>query len=122
MIPEGDNVVDGWPADDKRVLGTHLLLCHFAEAGAGPYFTQMHLLLQLQAGGGSAIQIMGFLGQILTSRPPEPGPATFQSRRCSDSNKPPQPNVWACGGTIRKFCKWILGLVAAVGQLWLRAT
>lgn len=56
-IPEGDNIVGGRPADDKRVLRSHLLLCHFTETGAGPHFTQMHLLFQLQAGGGSAIQI-----------------------------------------------------------------
>lgn len=56
-IPEGDNIVGGRPADDKRVLRSHLLLCHFTETGAGPHVTQMHLLFQLQAGGGSAIQI-----------------------------------------------------------------
>jgi len=89
-IPEGDNVVGGRPANDKRIFRTHLFLRHFAETGASPHFTQMHLLFQLQAGGGSAIQIMDFLGQILTPRPPEFGHATFQSRRGNDSNKPPR--------------------------------
>lgn len=89
-IPEGDNIVGGRPADDKRILRTHLFLCHFAETGAGPHFTQMHLLFELQARGGSAIQIIEFLGQILTSGPLESGHATFQACRCSDSNKPPR--------------------------------
>lgn len=89
-VPEGDNIVGDRPADDKRVLRTHLFLRHFAEAGTGPHFTQMHLLFQLQAGGGPASQMMDFLGQIVTPRPPESGHTTFQSCRCSDSNKPPQ--------------------------------
>lgn len=115
-IPEGDNIVGGRPADDKRILWTHLFLCHFAETCAGPHFAQMHLLFQLQAGGGSAIQITHFLGQILTSRPPESGHAGGVTATSS-----PELNIWACEGTTRKFCKWILGLVAAVGQLQLRA-
>lgn len=89
-IPEGDNIVGSRPADDKRILRTHLFLCHFAETGASPHFTQMYLLFQLQAGGGSAIQITYFLGQILTSRPPQSGHSTFQSWRYGDSNKPPR--------------------------------
>jgi len=39
----------------------------------------MHLLFELQAGGGPVIQIMDFLGHILISRPPVFGHATLQS-------------------------------------------
>lgn len=69
-IPEGDNIVGDRPADDKWILGTHLFLGHFTETGAGPHFTQMHLLFQLQAGGGSTMEIINSLGQGITFRPP----------------------------------------------------
>lgn len=78
-VPEGDNVVGDGPANDKGVFRTHLFLCHFAETGAGPHFTQMHLLFQLQAGGGSTMEIINPLGQRITCRPPESDHSPFKS-------------------------------------------
>lgn len=82
-IPEGDYIVGDRPANDKRILGTHLFLCHFAETAAGPHFTQIHLLFQLQAGGGSTMEVINSLGQRITFRPPESDHAPFKSCRCS---------------------------------------
>lgn len=111
-IPEGDNIVDDRPANDKRILRTHLFLCHFTETGASPHFTQMYLLFQLQAGRRPAIQIMNFLGHILTTMPAAFVRATILSCRYSNTSSPPKLNVWGCGGSVGKFCKWILVLVA----------
>lgn len=112
VIPEGDNIVDDRPADDKRILRTHLFLCHFTETGASPHFTQMYLLFQLQAGRRPAIKIMNFLGHILTTMPPTFVRATILSCRYSNTSSPPKLNVWGCGGSVGKFCKWILVLAA----------
>lgn len=93
-VPEGDNIVGDRPADDKRILRTHLFLCHFAEAGTGPHFTQMHLLFQLQAAGGPASQMMDFLAQMVT----------FQSRDAVTATSLPRTK---CLGIWREYqrCK-----------------